>query len=120
MKLPIIAALFLLTPLISLAQFGGIDTFFENIGTFINNILIPLIFGAALLMFIYGMFRYLVYGATEDAERKKGQTLMIWGVVGFVLMVSIWVIVNLISGVLLDSFGSTSNTDITVPRGPTI
>ncbi len=121
MKTHILVLALLLVPSVTFAQFGGIDTFFKNIGTFINNILIPLVFAAALLMFIYGMFLYFIYGGDNDGEREKGQNLMIWGVVGFVLMVSIWGIVNLVSGGLLESFGTgISNEGVEIPTGPTI
>lgn len=61
-----------------------------------NGILVPFIFAIALLSFLYGMFKYFIQnGATEDGQ-KKGKQLIIYSVAGFVLMVSIWGIVNLI------------------------
>lgn len=112
-------ALFLL-PLVTFAQFGVIDTFFKNVMTFINNILIPLIFAAALLMFIYGMYRYFILGGSNDGDREVGQQLMIWAVVGFVLMVSIWGIVNLVAGGLQTGLGTNNSAPTSIPKGPTI
>lgn len=107
-----------LVPVVTFAQFDGIDTFFLNIMTFINNILIPLVFAAALLMFVYGMYRYFIQGGANDADRETGRSLMISAIVGFVLMVSIWGIVNLLANGLGESLGP--NNAPTIPRGPTI
>ena len=85
-------------PLISLAQLGEVDTFFNNIGTFIGNVLIPLIFGLTLLMFVWGMFRFFIWGGGNEEERSKGKQLIIWAIVGLVLMTSIWGIVNMLAG----------------------
>ena len=91
----------LFMPLLASAQFGGNDKIgelFGDIRNFINNVLIPLVFAVALLIFIWGMFRFFIYGGHEDEEREKGKSLMIWSIVAFVLMVSIFGIVNLIAG----------------------
>lgn len=114
-KLILFSSGLLLLPLVTLAQFGGVDTFFININTFINNVLVPLVFGLALLVFIYGMFQYFILGGASDDSREKGRQLIIWAVIGFVMMVSIWGIVNLIAG----SLGVNNNAP-TTPTGPTI
>jgi Type IV secretion system pilin len=94
-------------PSVVMAQqyFGPVDTFFIRIVGFINSILIPLIFTASLLMFIYGMFQYFILNGDNEKSRESGQAMMISAVIGFVLMVSIWAIVNLISSGL---FGTTT------------
>lgn len=98
MKQFIYAVVLIFLPAISFAQLGTIDTFFNKIIGFINNILIPLIFGLALLVFIYGVYKYFILGGSNEEEQKKGKQLVLWAVIGFVLMVSIWGIVNIIAG----------------------
>lgn len=88
----------IMAPAFALAQFGQINDFIGDISSFINGTLIPLVFAVALLMFIWGMFKFFVLGGSDEEDRKKGQQLMLWAVIGFVLMVSIWGIVNLIAG----------------------
>ncbi len=106
-----------LTPLLAMAQyFGEVDTFFINIGGFVNNILVPLIFTLSLAAFIYGMFKYFILNGDNDGEREKGRQLAVWGVAGFVLMVSIWAIVNLLAGGLTQGM---NNTVPTLPGTPT-
>ena len=112
-KIIILGSSLLLLPLVTFAQFGKVDDFFNNIGTFINNVLIPLLFAFALLFFIYGMFRYFILGGANDDDREKGKKVMIWSIVAFVLAVSIWGIVNIIAGGLF-----SNNTPPDTPKGP--
>lgn len=98
MKKILIVSTYLVLPIFAFAQFREVDTFFTNIMTFINNILIPLIFALALLLFIYGMFKYFILGGGSDADREQGKQLILWAIIGFVMMVSIWGIVNMFAG----------------------
>ncbi len=94
----IMTGVFLLLPIITFAQLGEVDTFFNNVMTFINNVLIPFVFALALLIFIWGMFRFFILGGDNEDERAKGKQLILWAVIGFVLMTSIWGIVNMVAG----------------------
>lgn len=110
-------ALALLTPVLVLAQFGEIDSFFGDISSFINNILIPLLFAVALFFFLYGAFSFFIQGGKGYEDKKEeGKTYMIWSIVGFVLMVSVFGIVNLIAG----GFGFSDDENISnIPNVPT-
>lgn len=90
-------AIFVL-PVLAFAQFGEINDFLDDISEFINGTLIPLVFAVALLFFIYGMFKYFILGGDDDGKRKEGRMLMIYAIVGFVAMVSVFGIVNLVAG----------------------
>lgn len=74
---------------------GEIGSFLNDILVFINNVLVPLVFGIALLLFIYGVFVYLIQ--SDDEKREEGKQYMLWGVIAFVIMVSVWGITNLLS-----------------------
>ena len=102
-----------MTPLVALAQFGEINTFIGRITTFINNTLIPLVFGIALLVFVWGMFKFFIYNTEE--EKEKGKDLALYAIVAFVLMVSVWGIVNLIANGLGFSGEQVQN----IPTTPT-
>ncbi len=112
----LLAVALIVLPGTAAAQFGAIDTFLGSIGTFINNVLIPLIFALALLFFIYGMFKYFIQGGDDEGNRETGRQLMIWAVLGFVFMVSIWGIVNLVA----NGFGFSGETVNNIPTGPTL
>ena len=86
-----------LTPVVVLAQFGEINEFFGNIVVFINDVLVPLVFAIAFLVFIWGVFQYFILGAGDETKRDNGKQLMLYGIIGFVVMVSVWGIVNVVS-----------------------
>ena len=110
------AALTALLPAVALAQFGEINTFFGKVTSFINDILIPLVFAIALLMFIWGVFQFFILGGADEDKRKEGRQLMLYSIIGFVLMVSIFGIVNLIAGGL--GFSDDQNIE-NIPNAPT-
>jgi hypothetical protein len=62
----------------------------------INFVLVPLIFAVAFIVFLWGVFKaYIWKHGVEQVE--SGHQLILWGVVGFVVMISIWGLVNVVS-----------------------
>lgn len=118
--LPFVAAqTFALAPLVALAQsnqaLGPISDFFNRLIGFINDTLIPLVFALALLVFFYGIFKYFILGGGDEGSREQGKSLMLWAIIGFVVMASIYGIVALISSGL----GINKNNEtINVPSVP--
>lgn len=53
----------------------------------IINPTITLLFGLAILFFVWGLVQY-IRGADQSAERSKGAQHMFWGIVGIFIMVS--------------------------------
>ena len=78
---------------------------------FINEILIPFLFGVALLVFLVNVFRFFILGADNQEGRDKAQRLALYGILAFVFMVSIWGIVNLIVSGLGFNNGSPLTPD---------
>jgi len=62
---------------------------------FINAFLIPFIWAIAFIVFIWGVFQYFIAGGANEEQRDKGKQLVFWGVIAFVVMTSLWGIVNL-------------------------
>ena len=62
----------------------------------ILNALIPLIIGVALVGFLYGVAKFILC-ADDSSKREEGRQLMIWGVIGLFVMVSVWGIVNVVA-----------------------
>lgn len=71
----------------------------SNILGFINGVLVPLVFGLALIFFLWGVLLAFVIKRDEDS-RSEGKQYMVWAIVGLVVMVSLWGIVNLLAGAL--------------------
>lgn len=113
--IPAIGVLYLL-PLVTLAQeFGEVSDFIGNIIGFINSTLVPLVFAIAFLIFLWGVFKYFILGGADEGKREEGRQLMLYAIIGFVLMVSIWGIVNLLAGGL----GLREDTLEGIPNAPT-
>lgn len=100
-----------------LAQPGGtggpMKDFFNNVATFINDVAVPLIMALAFLAFVWGMFLYFIAGGANEEKREQGKSLMIYAVLGFVMIVILYGLINF----LADTFGLRGQT-IDVPTVP--
>lgn len=100
----------LAVPLVSFAQtlnnINDVGTWIINL---INNVLVPVLFSVAFIVFLWGAFTTFIAGAHSEEVKEKGKNLMIWGLIGFFVMVSIWGLVNLLTGTI--SFGNNSGVD---------
>lgn len=98
-------------PLVSFAAINNVS----DVGTFvidtINNILVPVLFSVAFIIFLWGAFTTFILGHGSDEVKEKGKNLMLWGLIGFFVMVSIWGLVNILTGTI--SFGN--NSGVTTP-----
>lgn len=75
----------------------------ENIKTNILNPLITLMFSAAVVVFLYGVFEF-VRGKSQgdqDAHTTGGRHIL-WGIIGMAIMVSAYGIIHLICGTFPD------------------
>src|ERR1035437_3941728 len=61
----------------------------------INNVLVPVIFAVAFIVFLWGAFQTFILGAGSDEVKEKGKSLMLWGLIGFFVMVSVCGLVNI-------------------------
>jgi hypothetical protein len=94
----------------STAGFSSLKDFFTNISTFINSTLVPFVFAIAFLVFIWGVFRYFIFGGGDETARKAGKDLMLYAIIGFLVMVSLWGIVN----ILANGLGLKGDIDTTI------
>ena len=116
-----------MVPMISLAQGfaepggGGAGSPFGLFGTgviaFISTILVPLVLALAFLFFIWGVFKFFIAGGADEEKRNEGKQLMIYSIIGFVLIVALYGIVNFVVGGL--GFDNNSS-DIVIPTAPTV
>lgn len=59
--------------------------------------LITLLMAVALVVFLFGCFEFIVNAGNESA-RSEGRKHIMWGVVGMVVMVSAYAILNIATG----------------------
>ena len=100
---------------------GGINTSYlkgysDSIIGIVNGILVPLLMAVALLVFLYGVFNYFILGADSDDKRKEGRTFILYGVIGFAVIVSVWGLVNILLSTLgLSAGGTAASHGLTPP-----
>lgn len=101
-------ALPLVTFAATINNVGDVGTTIINI---INNILVPVLFALAFIVFIWGAFTTFILGANDEETKTRGRNLMLYGLIGFFVMVSIWGLVNILVGTF-----STNNSLPNVPQ----
>jgi hypothetical protein len=97
-------------PLISSAAISNISDVGSFIINTINNIFVPVLFAIAFIVFIWGAFDTFIVGAQSEEVKDKGKNLMLWGLIGFFVMVSVWGLVNILTGTV--SFGNSSQANL--------
>lgn len=78
----------MLTPFLALAQTGSQIYGILNIVRNILNIVVPILITLGIIYFIAGVIKY-VTAKDEDAQ-KEGRTMIISGIIGLFVIVSIW------------------------------
>jgi hypothetical protein len=86
------------------AQFVGSGS--TGIIGIINVVIAPVIFALAFLVFIYGVVKYFFIrpsGAESFGDRGgygEGRQFILWGLIGMVVLFSVWGFVNLMLSTL--------------------
>lgn len=88
----------------TIAYAKSFDQVIFDINRTIVNPLIQFAFIVAFVVFIWGVMQF-IRNANNPDERKKGQDHMIWGIIGLVIMVSVFGIITLITR----TFGINAN-----------
>ena len=102
-------------PLVSLAAVNNLSDAGSFVINIINNVLVPVLFAVAFIVFLWGAFYTFILGANSDDVKEKGKSLMLWGLIGFFVMVSIWGLVNILTGTV--QFGNTTGPSGTPTSG---
>jgi hypothetical protein len=89
-----------------------IDVFLSKVYDAILEPLLFVVFAFALIIFITGIVEFIAKSDNEKA-REKGRDSMIWGLVGMLIMVSFWGIINIIVGTI----GADLPPGSEVPKG---
>lgn len=101
----------LMLPTLAFAQtVDSVQDLGDFIITMINTVIVPVIFALAFLVFVWGAFQFFVQGGADEEKRDKGKQMMLWGLIGFFVMISVWGLVNILVG--------TVNLDESTPDFP--
>jgi hypothetical protein len=105
----LIPAFVLALPFVASAKIQGATDILATISGLINSV-IPVIVGLAVLIFIWGLVKYVV--AKSDDEQKEAKSIILWGVIALFVMVAVWGLVN----VLINTF----DLETTIPNLPKV
>ena len=104
---------FLAFPFLAHAQ-ATIGSLLSLVGTIITT-LVPIAIGLAVVVFLFGVIKYVTAGDSED-KRSEGRQLMLWGIIGLFVMVSVWGLVMVINS----TTGVTQGGTGTIPNLPPV
>lgn len=99
-------ALALVAPLTAFAALNNLSDVGSFIINTIQNIFVPVLFALAFIVFLWGVFDVFILGAQSEETKERGKNLMLWGLIGFFVMVSVWGLVNILTGTV--TFGNNS------------
>lgn len=72
-------------------------TFSDIVGSVVGTILsplIPLTIAVALVLFFWGLVKYI--GSSAGSSKSEGRSLIWWGVITLFIMISVWGLVTII------------------------
>ena len=80
-----------------------IQDFLADINDFIGDILLPVIFGVALISFLVNVVRYFVLAKNDESKRENARRIALYSIGAFVFIAILWGIVNIITyGINID------------------
>jgi len=85
---------------------SGLSSLITSVKTWVDQLTVLVIAGA-LLVFAWGLLKYILR-LGEDPE-GKGKQMMLWGIVAFFVMVSVWGLVSFLNTTLGVSAGGTAS-----------
>lgn len=80
------------------AKFVGSGS--EGIIGALNTIVVPLIMAFAFAVFIFGVVSHFFLHGADDTKRAEGRQFILWGILGMVVLFSVWGMVNLLLSTL--------------------
>ena len=80
---------------------NAIRPYSDGVINVINSIFVPVLFAIAFFYFVYGVYKYFILGADSEGERETGRKFVLWSVIGFAVILSVWGLV----AIVLSTFG---------------
>jgi hypothetical protein len=84
--------------------------FVGKVNRIIFNPLIILLFGAALVYFLYGLVDFLIKKRQGESS-ETGKSHMMWGLVGMTIMFGVYIIIRILTNTLIDVTPSAIKID---------
>ena len=77
----------------------------------INAVAVPLLFAISFIVFLFGIANAYILSHGDPAKVKQGHQLILWGLIGFAVMISVWGLVNVVA----NTFGLTGSSAPALP-----
>ena len=90
----------------------GIEAVICKIGNILNMV-IPVLVVLGVVYFIWGVISYVI--GTDEEEKKSAKGKIIYGIIGLVVIVGIWGLVNIVT----NTFGIQNANTPNLPKVPT-
>lgn len=91
---------------------GTIQSIIQVILTSMLDPLVPILVGLAIILFAWGLFKYLKTGIGETEDIKGAKSLMFWGVIIVFAMVSVWGLVAILQNIFFEDSSPIEASDI--------
>lgn len=101
----------------NVAQLTGVKDLISAFGGLINQ-LIVIVVAVALLVFLWGLAKFIFRVSGDEKAVEEGKRIMIWGLIALFIMVSVWGIIGFFQGSLLPGGGPSTPTTPTLPGIP--
>lgn len=76
-----------------------VDTLVQKISFYVLNPIISILFGAAFMVFLWGVVEYFWKSDSEEA-RTKGTKHILFGLIGMLVMFGAFVIMRVVAGTI--------------------
>lgn len=106
MKSLILLPIFFLAPSLTFAGVTDVEDIFSFQELILRFLVVLnyLFWILAIVLFMWGVVRFIA-NANDAEERERGKQLIIWGIISFVVLLSLWAFASLI---LVDTLGILS------------
>ncbi len=97
-----------------LTNAAGVNTTYimnysNSIVNIINFYLVPILLSVAFIVFLYGVYKNFILGAESGEAHTAGSKFVATGLIGFVIILSLWALVNIVGSTLVGSSGASNN-----------
>ena len=66
----------------------------------LSTVVVPVIFAFAFAAFVWGVLNYFFLHGGDEAKRAEGRKFVLWGILGMVVLFSVWGFVNIMLSTL--------------------
>ena len=70
----------------------------------VNDYFVPMLIAVAFITFLWGVYKYFII---PDGEREEGRQFIMYGIIGLVVIFSVWGLVNIVKDTIILDGGNS-------------